>query len=102
MLAQSTPSQVATAFGLPPAKKCVSRRKFPITLFTKGVKIKKARVLVNGKAVKVRKVSGRFKATVDLRGLPKGRFTVKITITTSTGRKLKGQRAYRTCAPRKT
>ena len=37
---------------------------------------------------------------VDLRGLVKGRFPVKITALTTTGRTIKGTRHYRTCAGR--
>jgi hypothetical protein len=46
-------------------------------------------------------VAGRFTATVDLRGLPKGRFTVTIRITTAGGRRITGARKYRTCAPKR-
>ena len=97
-LADSTPKQVATALGLPAARKCLSQRNFRIRLKQPpGVAIASARVVVNGKRVKVRKVSGRFTARVDLRGLPRGRFTVKITVKTKSGLTLKGQRRYRTC-----
>ena len=102
-LENATPQQVAAAFGLPPARKCVSRRNFVIRLREpKGIKIRKARVLVNGKAAKVRKVKGRFIARVDLRGLPKGRFTVAIRVTTRDKRKLRGSRRYKTCAKKQT
>jgi hypothetical protein len=101
-LAAATPTQVATAFGLPSSRKCVSRRKFPIKLVVpRGVKVGKAAVTVNTKRLKVRKVGARYTASIDLRGLPKGRFTVKIKITTTSGRVINGSRRYRTCAPRK-
>jgi len=101
ILLQSTPSQVATAFGLPSARKCLSRRNFAIRVKApKGVKIKTARVLVNGRAVKVRRSGSIYTARVDLRGLPKGVFTVKIRITISKGRRVDGQRRYRTCLPK--
>ena len=46
-LQNATPTQVATAFGLPPARRCVSRRNFPIRLKEpRGIKIKTAKVLV--------------------------------------------------------
>jgi hypothetical protein len=94
---------VATAFGLPSARRCVSRRKFTIRLVApKGVTIKRATVVINRKRIKVRRSGTRFVATVDLRGFPKGRFTVKITITTVSGKTIKGSRRYRTCAPRRT
>jgi hypothetical protein len=58
-----------------------------------------AKVFVNGRQVKV--VRGRrLVSPVDLRGLPKGRFVVKILVTTSSGRHLVGTRRYHTCIPR--
>ena len=93
---------MATALGLPPATACVSRRNFTVRVKKPaGVTIKAVKVVVNGKAVKTKKVAGRFTATVDLRGLPRGRFTVGITVTTPSGRKISGLRRYRTCAPRR-
>ena len=57
---------------------CVSRRKFRIRV--KRGDYRQVDVHVNGKRVKV--VRGmRNTATVDLRGLPKGRFKVKIAVT---------------------
>ena len=58
-------------------------------------------VTVNGRAkvrlkgMKARKV----KATVNLKGLPAGKVTVKIAAVTSTGRKAVSKRTYTTCAP---
>ena len=60
---------------------------------------KQVDVAVNGKRTKV--VRGvRDTATVDLRGLPKGRFKVRITVTLADGRKVSSTRRYRTCAKR--
>ena len=86
---------------LPSARKCVSRRRFRIRLRrARGVKLVSATVHVNGKRVKV--VRGRrLTSTVDLRSLPKGRFKVRITVVTSTGKKLSQTRRYRTCVPKK-
>jgi len=86
---------------LPSARRCVSRRNFRIRLRQPaGVVIVEAVVSVNGKRVKV--VRGkRLTAPVDLRGLPKGRFTVQITIRTKAGQSITGTRRYRTCAPRR-
>ncbi len=55
---------------------------------------------VNGKRTKVMR-GVRDTATVDLRGLPKGRFKVRITVTLADGRKVSSTRKYRTCAKRK-
>jgi hypothetical protein len=87
---------------LPPAsqpgrRSCRSRRNFVIRLREplRG-RIRSARVYVNGKRVKV--VRGRrVRARVDLRGLPQGRYTVRIVVRTSTGRIIIAKRRYRTC-----
>ena len=50
--------------------------------------IKSAKVWVHGRKVGVRKSAGRWRAQVDLRGFPKGRFVVKIEIKTTDGRTL--------------
>jgi hypothetical protein len=86
---------------LPSAKGCVSRRNFRIRLKQpKGFKLKSAYVNVNGRRAKT--VTGkRVTAPVDLRGLPKGRFTVQITVITTTGAIITGTRRYRTCAPKR-
>ena len=84
----------------PSNKQCVSRRDFAIHIQQiKGVTYRSASVNVNGKRVDVNK-GDRFRARVDLRGLPKGRYTVRITVTTTTGRQITGTRAYHTCAPK--
>jgi hypothetical protein len=76
----------------------VSRRRFRIRLrIPKGLDVVSAEVRVNNKRVKVVK-GKRLTAPVDLRGLPKGRFTVKIIIKLADGRKIQGSRKYRTCA----
>ena len=87
----------------PSAKRCVSRRRFRIRVRRiKGQPpYKRVKVTVNGKRAKV--VRGvRDTATVDLRGLPKGRFKVRITVTLANGRKVGATRKYRTCAKRTT
>ena len=81
----------------PSAKACVSRRAFHIRIRkVAGVTIVSASVSVNGKRVNVIK-GKRLSAGVDLRGLPRGRFTVKIALKTSAGKTLTGSRRYRTC-----
>ena len=96
------PSNVDTPPGTPRAKRrCVSRRHFRIRLREpRGDRLKRATVFVNGKRVKV--VRGkRLRALVDLRGLPKGRVTVKIEGITRKGRHVRELRRYRTCATRR-
>ncbi len=92
----------STAFGpngaldAPSNRRCVSRRYFRIRLR------KRYWPVIVGVTVKMR---GRTRVLrrppwgtiVDLRGLSKGRFTVRITALTTTGRTIKGTRKYRTC-----
>ena len=81
------------------ARSCVSRRSFKIRLRNRGHKVHKATVIVNGKRVKVLR-GKRLTSRVNLRGLPKGRFKVRITVTLADGRKVSSTRSYRTCAKR--
>ena len=86
---------------LPSNRKCVSRRKFRIRLrHPRGARVLSAVVRVNGKRVATRR-GARITAPVNLRGLPKGRFTVRITVKLADGRTVSGERRYRTCTPRK-
>lgn len=92
------PAPAADELGLPPARKCASRRRFRITLKApRGTTVVSATVAVNGKR-KARVKGGRKTARVDLRGLPKGRVKVKIAVTASDGRTYTSRRTYRTCA----
>jgi hypothetical protein len=86
-------TQLAT---LPSPHVCVSRRHFPIHL--KGVKgIVKAVIKLTG--VPARTVKGKaLGLPIDLRGLPKGKVVVRITVTTRAGKRLVGKRTYHTCA----
>jgi hypothetical protein len=79
-------------------RKCRSRRSFRIRLRApKADPLVRATVDVNRRRVRV--VAGaRLTAPVDLRGLPRGRYIVKIVATTASGRVLQGYRKYRTCA----
>ena len=86
---------------LPSTRRCVSRRKFRIRLrHPRGARVKSAVVRLNGKRVATRR-GKRVTAPVNLRGLPKGRFTVRITVKLADGRTVNGTRRYRTCTPRK-
>ncbi len=85
----------------PPAKTCASRRAFQIHLRQPGsLRIASATVFVNNKSVRVVK-GKRVTAPVNLRGLPKGTFVVRIEITTTDGRSLKGSRTYHTCTKKR-
>lgn len=81
--------------------KCVSRRLFRIRLTVpKADTILSAVVVLNGKTLKTLK-GKRVTSVVDLRGLPKGRFTVKVTLQLKSGTTVTGTRKYRTCARKK-
>ncbi len=85
---------------LPAARTCKSRRAFTIRIVKpkrRGERIASARVYVNGKRVKTFRSRGRVRARVDLRGLPRGRFTVRIVVRTNKGRTYVAKRRYKTC-----
>jgi hypothetical protein len=91
----------ATAVQLPSNRRCTSRRRFLIHLREpRGQRLSSATVTVNGKKAKVARRGGRLVATVDLRKLVKGRYTVKVVAVTGQGRRVTSQRRYRTCTPR--
>ena len=79
-------------------RSCTSRRTFKIKLRNRGQKVVKATVIVNGKRVKVLR-GKRLTSRVDLRGLPKGRFSVRIKLELANGKTLSGVRRYYTCRP---
>jgi hypothetical protein len=97
-----TPARPITAeLGLPSARACMSRRRFSIRLKApKGTRVKSATIAINGK-VKARVKGGRTRAPVNLRGLPKGKVTVKVTVRASNGKTYVSKRTYRTCATAK-
>jgi hypothetical protein len=80
------------------AKSCTSRRSFRIKLRNRGQKVVKATVIVNGKRAKVLR-GKRLTSRVNLRGLPKGRFTVRIKLQLADGTTISGVRRYFTCRP---
>lgn len=106
------------ALPLPSNHTCTSHRAFPIRVRQiAGVTYSSATVAVNGKRVavyvyttrrtKVTKIGPvalnrkRFRAFVDLRGLVRGRYGVRVTATTTSGQRLVATRHYRTCSGKK-
>ena len=86
----------------PVGRSCVSRRRFRIRVrVPHGFgPVRRARVFVNGKRVRV--IRGRrIRAVIDLRGMPRGRATVRIVLTGPAGRRATGVRRYRTCTARR-
>jgi hypothetical protein len=103
------PASAGTAGGGSPpttsasAGRCVSRRAFKIRIRApKGTRLTSATLYVGGR--QVRKLSGATlrRASINLRGLPKGSFTVRVEAVTTTGRHLVDLRRYRTCATKAT
>ena len=101
-LTQEPPKIADVVTGLPKQTRgCASRRRFPIRLKEPpGDAIAaspKPRVTRNGKQIPVRFTGGRWRSVIDLRGLPRGRYTFKIVAHTVRGRRISGSRKYRTC-----
>jgi hypothetical protein len=90
----------------PSNRHCVSKRKFRIRIRQPGdIRIQTALLFLNGKRVKVfkHKVFKRLRhvATVNLRGLPKGTWVLKIVVLTTKGDTLRGKRKYHTCVKKR-
>jgi hypothetical protein len=83
---------------LPAATSCVSRRKFVIRVRApRGVGVKTTTVYLNGRKAG----SGRgSRATINLRGLPRGKVKVKVVAALTDGRRLTLSRTYKTCTTR--
>ena len=118
------PAPTPTGAGLPPGRqalplpsnrRCTSRRAFPIRVRRyAGVEWSFAFVAVNGRTVPVyvyteRRIrvtrigavylnARRFRAVVDLRGLPKRTYRVRVSAVTTDGVLRANTRQYRTCA----
>jgi hypothetical protein len=86
--------------GLPSNRRCLSRRNFRIRARrVRGYRMVTWSVFVNRRRVAVRN-GRRVTAPVDLRGLPRGRYTVRIVGLAQTGDIISDTRRYRTCVPR--
>ena len=93
------PAPAGGVLGEQASNGCLSDRRFKIRLrVPRGEKVRKATVLVNGKKVAVKR-GKRLTAIVDLRGLPKKRYRVKITLKLEGGETVSGVRRYWTCTP---
>ena len=76
---------------------CVSGRDFVVHVpQIKQLRYRRVRAAINGHAIAV--VTGsRSHVRVDLKGRPKGAYTLRITATTTTGRRISWTRTYHTC-----
>ena len=83
----------------PSAKKCVSGRRFEIHLAEpQHDPYKTVLVTLRGRRIRTARRGYYVDATIDLKGLPLGAFTIKISATTVLGIDLTGSRTYHTCA----
>jgi hypothetical protein len=94
-----TPPRITAADVIKLPGRCVSRRRLRLHLKAPaGVKLARATITVDGKRPKV--VTGaKLRAPVELRGLPRGRYPVKVAVKLGDGRSFTLSRRYRTCAP---
>jgi hypothetical protein len=87
-----------SAITLPGAKQCFSRRVFVIHVRDpRNDPIHDVLVRLGSHSLRVRRHGAHFASTIDLRGRPKGTFTVRIYVTTVLGHRLTGSRTYHTC-----
>jgi hypothetical protein len=83
----------------PSATKCVSGRRFEIHLGEPvNDPFKSVRIRLRGKAIKTFRRGDYVDAIVNLKGLPLGAFTIKVSARTVLGLDLTGSRTYHTCA----
>lgn len=83
---------------LPSAKRCLSARFFKIHLAElKYDPFKTVSVTIKGRKIATVRRGKYVVATIDLKGLPKGAFTVKITATTVLKHHLSASRTFHTC-----
>jgi hypothetical protein len=86
------------AVKLPSAKRCLSRRAFKIHLRDPADDpLKRVTITFGRQRLAIERLRNRIAAAVNLRGLPKGSFTVKIRAVTVLGHVLSGSRTYHTC-----
>jgi hypothetical protein len=98
----SAPAQAGTAsfslVSLPSTKKCLSLRRFQIHIRDpRNDAFKSISITLKGHKIRATRHGKYFIATVSLKGLPRGTFTIKISGTTVLGNRLAGSRTYHTC-----
>lgn len=92
--------KATSVISIPLAKRCLSRRHMTVRLRTpRGTLISRAVIKVAGRTV-VNFRPARATTPVGLRGLPRGRYTVVITVSFADGRVVRQTRRYRTCTPK--
>jgi hypothetical protein len=89
------------SLGLSSARACVSRRAFRVHVRApRGQRLRSARVYLGRRLIAVRR-GRRLSAVVNLSGLPRGAFRVKIVAITIKGRRIVATRTYRTCTAKR-
>jgi hypothetical protein len=87
-----------SAVSLPSSTRCLSRRDFTIHLRDpRNDPLREVVVTLAGRRLRTVRRGNRFASKVDLRGLPRGTFTVRIELITVLGHRLTGRRTYHTC-----
>ncbi len=83
----------------PPRSVCESRRHFIVhVLQIPGRGYRRVNVLLNGHRVVTKSTKRGVTAAVDLRGLPKGTYVLRMMLETTHGRRITATRTYHTCA----
>ena len=100
-VAKTAALRFASVVSFPSSKRCVSRRLLRLRLRKpSGQRIVYAEVRLRGR--KTRTLSGgKLALPIDLRGLPKGSFKVRLKVVLSSGKVLQGSKTYKTCAAKK-
>jgi hypothetical protein len=100
--ASPTSSSPTFVVGSNNSRQCVSRRYLRLRL-SKTYGAAKARVLLNGRKVRVKKTKRYgLTALIDLRKQVKGTYVVRIAVVTKRGRLVTATRRFRTCTPKGT
>jgi hypothetical protein len=97
-LAGSNVGSFKEVVSLPNAKKCLSVRRFAIHIRNPRYDpFKTVKVTLRGRKVNVALHGQLYVAEINLKGLPRGAFTVRVQGTTFRGNHLSGSRTYHTC-----
>jgi uncharacterized repeat protein (TIGR01451 family) len=95
---ESEPELVVVAPPTGARGSCGSKRIFPIKVRRlRGQRLVRVTMTLDGVRIKVRRVTGRFTAVIDLRDRPRGEAVVRIRAVSRSGRVLTGVRTYHTC-----
>ncbi len=102
-LAESQVGSFKQVVSLPSTRKCLSLRRFAIHIRNAHYDpFKAVTVTLRGHKIPVVLQGQTYVATINLKGLPRGAFTVKINGMTFRGNRVAGSRRYHTCTKKKT